>query len=202
MTHPSAANAADRHLMARLATGDEAALEDILERHWGSLLDYAARWLDTPDVAQDLVQEAFIRLWDRRARWDGQSGARPILFRMVRNLAIDHRRQAAANERRLKSLPAAPPVSPIADGLEETELIDAVYQALERLNPREREIVVLSRIQGLTRAEVAAVTGLAPGTVSNLLSLGMTRLWRAVERLIADDERPSIQPIRHRLRKV
>lgn len=105
MTDPAALTAADRQLMARLATGDEVALEDILERHWGALLDYATRWLDTPDAAQDLVQEAFIRLWDRRERWDGQSGARPILFRMVRNLAIDHRRQTAAVERSLQSLP-------------------------------------------------------------------------------------------------
>lgn len=202
MTDPPASTAADRQLMARLATGDEAALEDILERHWGALLDYATRWLDTPDIAQDLVQEAFIRLWDHRARWDGQSGARPILFRMVRNLAIDHRRHAAAIERNLRSLPVTSSTPPIGEALEEAELIDAVYKALDQLNPREREIVILSRIQGLTRSEVVAVTGLAPGTVSNLLSLGMTRLWRAVERLIDDTDDRSVRPIRSHLRKL
>ena len=202
MTDPAALTAADRQLMARLATGDEVALEDILERHWSALLDYATRWLDTPDAAQDLVQEAFIRLWDRRERWDGQSGARPILFRMVRNLAIDHRRQTAAVERSLQSLPPALPVAPSAETIEEEELLAALHQALERLNPREREIVILSRIQGLTRSEVAAVTGLAPGTVSNLLSIGMTRLWRAVERITGDPKAPPLRPPRGHLRKI
>ena len=202
MTDPAALTAADRQLMARLATGDEVALEDILERHWSALLDYATRWLDTPDAAQDLVQEAFIRLWDRRERWDGQSGARPILFRMVRNLAIDHRRQTAAVERSLQSLPPALPVAPSAETIEEEELLAALHQALERLNPREREIVILSRIQGLTRSEVAAVTGLAPGTVSNLLSIGMSRLRRAVERIIGDPEAPPLRPPRGHLRKI
>ncbi len=202
MTDPSAASAVDRQMMARLATGDEAALEDILERHWGALLDYATRWLGAPDVAQDLVQEAFIRLWDRRDRWDGQSGARPILFRVVRNLAIDHRRQAAMIERNLKALPVATSVSPVGEALEEAELIEAVHRALDQLNAREREIVILSRIQGLTRSEVAAVTGLAPGTVSNLLSLAMTRLWRAVEPILTDTEDRPMRPVRAHLRKV
>jgi len=204
MTDPSAATAVDRQLMARLATGDEAALEDLLERHWGALLDYATRWLGAPDVAEDFVQEAFIRLWDRRDRWDGQSGARPILFRVVRNLAIDHRRQAAMIERNLKTLPVTLSVPPAVEGLEEAELLDAVHRALDQLNAREREIVILSRIQGLTRSEVAAVTGLAPGTVSNLLSLGMTRLWRAVERSFADADADSqvVRPLRGHLRKL
>jgi len=173
---------ADRELMARLLRGDEQALEELLQEHWDALVDYATSLLGSLDDAQDVAQDAFVRVWNRRRAWQPGSSARAILFRIVRNLALDQRRGAEVRARWAAStaLRAAPEL-PVAPGaLEEQELRAAIELALRTLGDRQREVVVLSRFHGLSRQQVAEVTGLAPGTVSNLLSDAMSKLCQAL----------------------
>src|SRR5690349_17139975 len=75
-------------VLARLARGEESALGELLERHWRALVGYASRLLESADQAQDVAQEAFVRLWERRTQWTGDDAVRPILFRIARNLII------------------------------------------------------------------------------------------------------------------
>ncbi len=167
-------------VMIRLAEGDETVVALLLDRHWAAVVGYASGILGSSDLAQDVAQEAFVRLWDRRASWTAGHGPRPILFRIARNLALDLGR---ADRNLTPWAPdfAPPDPAPLApDRLEADELAAAIDGALARLNDREREVVVLSRIHGLSRSEIATVTGLRPGSVSNLLSVGMLRLARSL----------------------
>jgi len=178
MTNPRADESADRQLMARLLRGDEHALEELLQDQWDALVDYAASLLGSLDDAQDVVQDAFVRFWNRRRAWQPGSTARPILFRIVRNLALDQRRGAEVRAKWAASTALRQTVEPPvgAGALEEQELRAAIDLALQNLGERQREVVVLSRFHGLSRQQVTEVTGLAPGTVSNLLSDAMSRL--------------------------
>jgi RNA polymerase sigma-70 factor, ECF subfamily len=178
----------DARLLQRLVEGDEGALDQLLELHWDGLIAYAVAYLRSADAAEDVVQEAFIRLWERRNDWAPGSPARPILFRLVRNLALDERRQARVRARPGSAVLGVPEAPPTADrSVEEQELAAAVAVALRGLSDREREVVVLSRFHDLTRAQIAEVLSLAPQTVSNLLSVGLTRLWRALAPYLDED---------------
>lgn len=169
-------------VLVRLAAGDESALAELLDRHWGAVVDYAFRLLGSRDAAQDVAQEAFVRLWEHRQRWAPDSSARAILLRIARNLAVDVRRAEAARFRWVAE--AAPQAREAAvqqtELAEDQELLRALDRALDRLGEREREAVVLSRFHGLSRSQVAEVMGIAPSSVSNLLSVAMARLWRAL----------------------
>lgn len=168
-------------MVERLAADDETALDALLEIHWDRLVDYAFGLVGSVDIASDLVQEAFIRLWTRRTHWAPGSVAGPILFRIVRNGALDHLRAEAVRAQRTEVMTLTPSVAATPDQtIEEQELAAAVNLALRALGAREREVVVLSRFDGLSRSEIAEVMSLAPQTVSNLLSLGLTRLQRAL----------------------
>ena len=59
----------DADLLARLGANDPAALDELLERYWTPLVMYVAGITDSPDAAQDVVQDVFCRLWEKRATW-------------------------------------------------------------------------------------------------------------------------------------
>src|SRR5690606_29933532 len=85
--------------------------------------------------------------------------------------------------------PVAQPTAAEADEVEA-----AVEAALARLNPRQREVVELSRLHGLSRAEIVAVTGLSAHTVSNLLSTALSRLARRLAPHLEAQAPPRRQP--------
>ncbi len=78
----------DQELISRLRAGDEQAVAKLLERHWSELVRYAYGLLGDWDGAEDVTQEAYVRLWANRNRWtEGSSAA--LLYRITRNAALD-----------------------------------------------------------------------------------------------------------------
>ena len=79
----------DGCLLARLKADDASAMGVLVERHWAPLVNYLTRTVgSSPDLASDLAQDAFCRLWERRATWRGEGSVRGLLLRLVRNMAV------------------------------------------------------------------------------------------------------------------
>ena len=181
-TPPRPADAWDRDLLDRIRLGDQAALQALLDEYWPPLVRYADRVLDGADAAEDVVQEAFVRLWERRADWKQHRSARILLFTMVRNLAFNHRKSVGNRSRLLLLRPSQagpPPLTP-AELAESGELDRALEAAVRALPPRRREVLLLARHDGLSRAEIAALLQLSPQTVANHLGLAVAELRRAL----------------------
>jgi RNA polymerase sigma-19 factor, ECF subfamily len=158
--------------------GDVAALQGLMDAYWRPLLNYATRILGDRDTAEDTVQEAFIRLWERRGEWKADSPARIVLYTIVRNLALNGRKSARVRDRsdvRLR-LPRPAPLTAPEDALQADELTRALQAAIDSLPPRRREILLLSRFDSLSRHEIADLLGLAPQTVANHLALVLAEL--------------------------
>lgn len=156
--------------VARPPGGSTAELFHALE---SPLLAYARRLVADADMAQDLVQEAFMRFHTQREQ---VREPRSWLYRTVHNLALNHRRAAA----RLVPLPAAgeddPPVPEVADPqplpdeqLARLEGVGFVRLGLANLDARSRELLQLKFAEGLTYKEIGARTGLTEGHVGYLL---------------------------------
>ena len=78
----------DLSLMRRLQAGDEQAMQALLAQHWTNVVSYAFGLLGSWDTAEDVAQDAFVRLWARREKWsEGSPGA--LLHRIARNAALD-----------------------------------------------------------------------------------------------------------------
>jgi len=174
--------------IARLGAGDPAALTALLELYWRPLVRYAASLLDGTDAAEDVVQEAFVRIWEKRAELRSSGTLRPYLYRMIRNLALNERRRGRIRrlfvERKQKQ-PATGPVTPV-EALEETELRAAVERALEELPPRRREVFVLARFHSLSYQQIAAVMGISPQTVANQFSSALSALRGSLHPYLTD----------------
>lgn len=163
--------------MERIRSGDPEAFRALLEETWTPLVRYVEGRAGSLDTAQDIAQEAFVRLWERRERWSGGS-PRAVLFRIARNEALDRERKRDVRHRlsdEVAARSARRPPSP-AEELEADELRRAIVLAVGDLPERRREVFELVRYRGLTYAEVAEVTGLSSQTVANHVSLALQDL--------------------------
>lgn len=145
----------------------------ILERHWPSLVRYTTSLLGDSDDAEDVVQQTFIRFWEHRDAWHVDGSALPLLLRIARNLSLDKLRRRATREKAGSSAPR-PATQPTPDDvLEHEELNATVIAAVDSLPERRRKVLLLTRLHGLSRTEVAGIMDLAPQTVANHLTLAM-----------------------------
>ncbi len=180
----------ERELVARLRRGDESALDGILSAYWHGLVAFAFRILSDHDRAKDVVQESFIRLWERRSEWERTDTLRPILYRIVRNLALNEQRRLSVARKwahRLRRPRRDPSPSPLAE-LEAGDLRAFVRRAIDSLPERRREIFLLVRYHQHSYREASVVLGVSPQTIANQMTLAMKDLRVLLEPRAAELE--------------
>jgi RNA polymerase sigma-70 factor (ECF subfamily) len=168
--------------LASPTSPDPASTFDALVRaHYGRLCNFVYRFVGSRDVAEDIVQDVFVRLWQNREAFDIKDPL-PYLYQSVRNRAVSHRRQTVVRERwREQAVSVAQerrPVSSAASEMEAGELADALARAVEALPERCRLVFTMSREQDLSYAEIARVLGISVKTVE-------THMGRALKSLRA-----------------
>jgi RNA polymerase sigma factor (sigma-70 family) len=141
---------------------------------------FAVRLSGDPDVADDVVQEAFTRLLEQELPSDE---ARPWLYVVVTNLYRDRTRNRERRGRLLATHPPAPSVPEAADvALERAERIASVRRALDELSDRDRRMLLM-REEGFKYAEIADVLEVRPTSVGALVARALKRFARAYETL-------------------
>ncbi|HWC75412.1 MAG TPA: RNA polymerase sigma-70 factor [Gemmatimonadales bacterium] len=156
----------------RLRAGDAQAFEALFRAYVEPLCAFADSYVDAPATAEEIVQDLFAKLWEQRERVARPQSVRAYLYAATRNRALNEmrrRRNTLAFVRRALRLDAARddlprPVTPEAD-LHAGEFAQAVARAVAELPRRCRETFTLTRDQGLSYAEAAAVLRISPKTV-------------------------------------
>jgi len=160
----------DQALLVRLRHGDESALAHLFTTYTPRLERYAATVLGTTDAARDVVQDAFIALWNGRETIEIRTTLRAYLYASVRGRALmtlRSTRARVARQARFDENEALRQFPTSSD--DDKELLVAVERSFEELPPRTREVARLRWIEGLTYAEIAATCGTSPRTVDNQL---------------------------------
>ena len=169
VTHPVTSAADDRDYADEL-------VERLFHEEGASLVRLARLFTDDRNVAEDLVQEAFIRLHRSAGRIDDPNKAAPYLRSIVLNLARDHNRRGLMSLRHRDALkpdgPAAPLEDVVVDGVEHQRIIDA----LRDLAPRQRDCLVLRFFSGLNTQEIADTLGISPNSVKTHCRRGIATL--------------------------
>lgn len=170
----------DGELIAGIRSGDTDALKQLVDAYWEPLVQFAGRVLGGSADPQDVVQEAFIRIWTHRERWDADGSVRSLLYTVTRNAALDERRRHTRGERAARAAQPPLPATAPSDDAQAAQLKEAASEAVEALPPKRREVFRLAREEGLTYGEIAAVMGLSPQTVANHMSLALADLRTAL----------------------
>lgn len=159
----------DDSLMQRVADGDHGAFELLMRRNMRRALGIAHGVLGNAGDADEIAQEAFMRVWQHAKRWDPDQAAFSTWFyRIVLNLCLDRKRKAQWVP--LEDAPERPDESPSAPELIASEQErQAVARALETLSERHRAAVSLFYFQGLSAKDSAQAMNLKPGAFGQLL---------------------------------
>lgn len=178
----ASASQTDADLLKRIADGDRAASQALVDQHLGRILNYAYRMLGDAAEAEDVAQETFLRLWRSLDTWRADAPLIHWLQRVAYNLCIDRLRR-----RRPVSLENAPePLDPAdspAGSLHRLELAEAVAQAIGRLPERQRAAVVFVHQEGLSNIETAELMGISVEAVESLLARARRSLRIMLEAL-------------------
>lgn len=179
-------------LVAAAADGDAAAFRALVDRHLSGVLAVARRMLRDEAEAEDVAQEALLRLWRNAEGLElGPHGLRPWLRRVVSNLCVDRMRSG----KRLSVVEEVPERSEPASQqatLEAHDVSQRVDAALKELPDRQRMALTLFHYEGLSQIEVGRIMGISDEAVESLLARARRSLkaslrdeWRD---LLADDE--------------
>jgi RNA polymerase sigma-70 factor, ECF subfamily len=177
----------DEALMARVARGDEPAYRILTRRHLPAMLGLARRILGNAADAEDVAQEAMLRVWTHAPRWQPLAAFRTWLTRVVVNLCLDRKRRApwvvldAAGE-------IADPAPGADEKVERDERGRMVAAAIAELPVRQRAAIVLTYGDGMSNAQAADILDTSVSAVETLLVRGKQNLRRALDNVIDEDE--------------
>src|SRR5262249_48627005 len=144
----------------RAAAEEERLFEALFLEHYAPLCEFVDSYVRAPDVAEELVQAVFLRLWEAREAWAPTRGARAYLFAACRNQALDYLRPERIVARTVELAMdvdaggATRPVAADAD-LEASELAARLRAVVARLPERRRLVVILRWQHQLTNPEIA-----------------------------------------------
>jgi RNA polymerase sigma-70 factor, ECF subfamily len=200
MTHaarPAARYDPDAQLLDRLRSGDERAFMMLVQRYRPSMMRLAVGYVPSQAVAEEVVQEAWLGFLNGISRFEGRSSVRTWLFRILINRA----RTTGMKERRTTSVGdltatvdasrfgvagnwAAPPqpwTDLVEDRLAAQAMAKAIRAAMADLPVRQREVVTLRDVEGLSSEEVCGVLEITEANQRVLLHRGRSRLRQMLE---------------------
>jgi RNA polymerase sigma-70 factor (ECF subfamily) len=171
---------ADEDLISLVGDGDAQAFALLYDRHSRIAFSLAHRMLGERQAAEDLAQEAFIKIWRGAPSYRaGRGGVRTWILSVVRNQGIDQLRANATRRRTLEKVEASTPRSQPSEAFAEcwrNSQRDQVREALNTLSAEQWKILELAYFSGYTHVEIADLLGLPLGTVKGRMRRGLKRL--------------------------
>lgn len=177
--------ATDAALVRAARLGDDLAFGELVDRHGPGMLRYARRLVAGSEAdASEVVQEAFISAWKNIDSFRGESSLKTWLFRLVHRRAVDlqrHRRPTPIDDDLLSRVVRVADDNPLQDVMD-SELLEALQQALDELPWNQRAAWLLREVEGLGYDEIAQALGTTVGSVRGHLHRGRRHLAERMAR--------------------
>lgn len=180
--------------LQRLRSGEESAWGELHRTHYPRLWSSVQRILNNPTIADDVVQETFIKAHREIQRFAGQSQLGTWLYRIAINQALDTMRRKQrtdrwlsflsplADDENLSMMPEGKVEPAVSAGLENAELRDTILHAMDELSPEHRAVIQLRLIDEMSLEETAQLLHCRPGTVNSRLHYACEHLRRKLTR--------------------
>jgi RNA polymerase sigma-70 factor (ECF subfamily) len=185
----------EQSLVAALRAGDTDAFDDVFEAYRGRVFAFLLRMSRSRTIAEDLLDETWLRLVRHAPGLRPDTRLGPWLFTVARNLFWSYRRSALVDESYAAELALWPSPAPWPSPFDlaaTSELERRVERALSKLSPQQREVVLLVGHEGLSPTDAAAVCGITPEALRQRLSRARTVLAQEL------DATPAVAPRKRR----
>jgi RNA polymerase sigma-70 factor (family 1) len=148
----------------------------------GKIYTFILKQCHSEEIAEEVVQLVFIRLWEKRGNLSLEHSLSSQLFRMSKTIFIDELRKTA-NSRKFQERLQHSEIAFTENTLEHKEALEIVYQAIDQMPPVRKQIFMMSRMEHLSYNEIAAKLSISPKTVENHIALALKYL-RGVSSLL------------------
>ena len=180
----------EQDLIRRWKRGDKRAFETLVRRHMTDAFYVAYGYVGNAEDARDLSQDAFIKAYQARSRFDEERPFYPWLYRILKNHCLNFvtrgKRHVSLDDENEKREIASPAATAL-ENMEETERKRLVRLALERLSEDHREIIVLKNFKDHSYKEIAELLGIPIGTVMSRLFYARQALRAVIEEIERGD---------------
>lgn len=170
----------DAALLKQVAAGDMSACRTLVDEHLKKMLGLAYQILRDVTEAEDVAQDAFLKLWKQAPKWRPDAQIKVWLYRVVYNLSIDRLRK------RKRLVDIEPPEefakAPQLDGLHNSQVMERLNDAIYDLPERQRTAITLVHLQEEKQKDAAAVMGVSVEALESLLARGKRNLKGKLER--------------------
>ena len=176
-------------LIERCLAGDQVAWEEIVRLHRRKVFNIAYKFVGKHDLAEDLTQDIFLKLYRSLDTFDRRANFQTWLISVSRNLCIDHHRSVRKERETINRDVDASTLTPVSRDrsayaqLELRDRVQLLRAALDMLPPTLRTAVLMRDIQELTYQEIADRLNVPEGTVKSRINRGRTELARQIQRL-------------------
>lgn len=167
--------AEDAELMGRVAKGDPAASRAVVDAHLQTVVSFAWRMVGDHATAEDVAQDAFLKLWRQAPRWKPKAQIGTWLRRVTYNRCIDMHRRAKPTDD-VTDLPLPDPTPGPARQLQDDQVSAIVQEAIADLPERQRAAIAMAHFDGMNNIETAAALEISVEAVESLLARGRRTL--------------------------
>jgi len=171
-------NQSDHELMVAVARGNLAGMSEIYQRRHRALFRFFFRLTGKQTTSEDLVHDVFLRMIRYRHTYQAGEGFEAWMYRIARNALADqakkHRLETTAEDHEFEIVDSGKPTA--FDAVAKQQELALLYKALRQLPEDKRELIVLSRFQGLTYDQIGQIVGCETGTVK-------VRVFRAMKEM-------------------
>jgi RNA polymerase sigma-70 factor (ECF subfamily) len=165
-------------VLKRIASGDGTAVQDCINSYGGLIWSLAKKMLRNPDDAEDAAQEIFVDIWKNAGRFDESQSSETTFIamiakrRLIDRIRFQNRRITTDSLEDVLAEPAGRDLETMQNGIEAAE----AAKALKILRPEQRQVLVLSIMQGMSHQEISDKTGLPLGTVKTHARRGLLQV--------------------------
>lgn len=170
-------------VLPRVAAGEPSAVAECMERYGGLVWSIALRLTGSRADAEDAIQEIFIDLWKSAARFDESVASEKAFIAMIARRRLIDRRRRDQRGLQTEPMPQDPNIAGDAGDrrIESCAEVSLARRALRKLDPKERDVLLLSAYEGFSHQQIADRTGMPLGTVKTYIRRGLQRVRKALE---------------------
>ncbi len=166
----------ENKLYQNIQQGDTTAFEKLFKMYYSYLCNFATKIIEDDVAAEEIVQDFFVRFWERRADISIETSFKNYLFRSVKNLCLNHIKHNNIKLQHAQTVIAESEASDFNDHFVEVDLAADIAKSIEELPEKRREIFRLSREEGLKYREIAEKLNISIKTVEAQMSLAIKHL--------------------------
>ncbi|WP_421918828.1 RNA polymerase sigma-70 factor [Marinifilum sp.] len=162
-------------LFKQLSEGNRVVFKKIFEEYYRPLCGFSKRFIADAEVCDDLVQESFLGLWNKRTEIDNYKAIKSYLYSSVRNACLNYLRHEDVKQKSEEDIKSLSSDWYSEDSILEEEVHSQIYEAIKKLSPQSRKIIIMT-MNGLTNPEIAEELDVSLNTIKTLKKRGYTFL--------------------------